>query len=354
MFTDLPSRGFSPELEHTEVDGMEVKAIPRVLPHLEFTQYVTNRQQWRAALADADVCFAIGGPNQCGFPYVLQNKPFAGWFATLLWDDRAGRIQSASLPRKLRDYVSRPALESIERRVFEAANFVYVLSDYTMDRITTEYEIAESKITAVPHPIDVETFSPDGPTVPKDDDELRITFVGRFNDDRKNMPMLMSAFSQVVEAVPNATLQLIGAEPDSHVTRAVRDNGLEDVVEFVDYVAHDELPAYYRTADIFVIPSLQEGLSIAGMEAMSCGLPVVSTRCGGPATYVEDGENGHLVPNDDPDALSDALVHVLTDHDHREQLSAAARETIVSRYSEAQLRSIFLDGFERLAAEVDG
>ncbi len=89
--------------------------------------------------------------------------------------------------------------------------------------------------------------------------------------------------------------------------------GLAHRVRFVGGMAHHELPALYREADAFVLPSRSEGLPVVLMEAMAAGLPVVATRVGGIPEIVEEGAAGFLVPADDESALADALRRLLGD-----------------------------------------
>ena len=90
---------------------------------------------------------------------------------------------------------------------------------------------------------------------------------------------------------------------------------------------------YLKLADVFVQPSRWEGLSIAMLEAMSCGLPMIGTPVGGAAEILEDGINGLLVPVDDEEALSTAMGRLLEDTILRETLGSMARKTVALGYS---------------------
>ena len=84
---------------------------------------------------------------------------------------------------------------------------------------------------------------------------------------------------------PDAKLLLIGDEPISDLYDLVAKLNLNDRVEFHGVKPYSEMISYYQRASVFAIPSLQEGLGIVGLEAMACGLPIVSTRCGGPEDF---------------------------------------------------------------------
>jgi glycosyltransferase involved in cell wall biosynthesis len=95
----------------------------------------------------------------------------------------------------------------------------------------------------------------------------------------------------------------------------------------------DELRELYRTSSTFLLTSEQEGLGIAAMEAMACGLPAVSTRCGGPATYIIEGVNGYFT-NDEPHELAQCILGLLRDPRLLNEMSAAAAERIEADFSE--------------------
>jgi glycosyltransferase involved in cell wall biosynthesis len=105
------------------------------------------------------------------------------------------------------------------------------------------------------------------------------------------------------------------------------------------------MPAVYQEASVFAIPSDQEGLCIAGLEAMACGLPVVSTRCGGPEAFVRHGKTGLLVAGHSETELATALQALLTDQEGRQRLGRQARALVEREYSYAlfarQLRDVY-------------
>lgn len=331
--TDVLRLDWRREIEHTTVDGMELKGIPRLLPEVEFLQSALNRRFWAAALADGDRFFCVAGASPTGLPLVLDDVSFGCWVATPFWEDRADRLESSSLLRRIRDRLSRPVMERIEQRVYEGADPVFVLSEYTAAVLTERYGIKRERFEVVPYPIDTDRFTPEGDTA--DADGPLILFVGRFNDPRKNTEMLVEAFSLVREEFPDATLRLIGDESSTALRSAFERHGVTEAVECLDYVPNEELPAHYRAADVFAIPSNQEGLAIVGLEAMACGTPVVSTRCGGPEGYVVDGETGYLVKRRDIEQMADHLSVVAGDSATRSQSGDRAQKVVEAEYAES-------------------
>jgi len=110
------------------------------------------------------------------------------------------------------------------------------------------------------------------------------------------------------------------------------------------------LVALYQSATVFVLPSDEEGLGIVLLEAMACGVPVVSTCSGGPDGIIKDGKNGYLVPLDDEVALSTRLEHLLTDFALNRAIGRAGRLTVEQDYSEQVTGQAFLNIWDRLLA----
>jgi len=116
-----------------------------------------------------------------------------------------------------------------------------------------------------------------------------------------------------------------GGEVDSHRAKA-QQLGIGDRVTFLGWIELNRVSQLMRTAHIFVLPSYQEGLPMAIIEAMASALPVVSTPVGSIPDIVRDGETGLLVPPGDPSALSAAFLRLLESPVLRRQLGASARQ----------------------------
>ena len=84
------------------------------------------------------------------------------------------------------------------------------------------------------------------------------------------------------------------------------------------WIAHDELPKYLTSADIYVSTSLSDGASVSLVEAMACGLPVVTTDAGDAGKWIEDGRNGFIVPTKSPELLAEKIAYLLENKDLRE------------------------------------
>src|SRR5262249_60986230 len=111
---------------------------------------------------------------------------------------------------------------------------------------------------------------------------------------RENIDLLLAAISRASASMAGISALLIGGGVDSRIQARLADLGIADRVKFIPYASGAELRDQLRSLDLFVLPSHQEGLCIAALEAMACGCPVISTRCGGPEEVVINGEKGIL------------------------------------------------------------
>ena len=118
--------------------------------------------------------------------------------------------------------------------------------------------------------------------------------------------------------------------------------GLDASVDLLGYVSGVDLDRAYRDATVFVLPSYAEGFTLAVMEAMSYGLPVVTTAIRGCADHLRPGENAVFVPTGDPEALAEQLTSLLADGPLRARMSAAnvakvaefTPDAVVPRYAD--------------------
>jgi glycosyltransferase involved in cell wall biosynthesis len=155
----------------------------------------------------------------------------------------------------------------------------------------------------------------------------------------KGTHVLIEAARQVVTADPGARFAVCGdgaSRPE--LERQVRDAGLAEVFVFAGF--RTDLDEWMPNADLFVLPSFNEGLPNVVLEACACGVPVVATAVFGTPEVLHDGRNGFLVPAGDADALADRIARLLADPERRRAMGAAGRELVRERFTfEAQARA---------------
>ena len=184
-----------------------------------------------------------------------------------------------------------------------------------------------------------------------------VLFVGFFSRDKRPQ-LLYRAWSEMASGGPRTGLVMIGAtqsihgEVDTELAAAIRAqavrDGVADRVFFVE--STPTIEQYFRAADAYVLPSIREGLPIALIEAMSSGLPCVATRIEGSTDgLIDDRVNGLLIAPDDEADMAAALRLVLNDGDTAARLGAAARETVLERYSIEKTAALWLAAYEELS-----
>lgn len=147
--------------------------------------------------------------------------------------------------------------------------------------------------------------------------------VGNFTPKKAHRD-LIEAVTAIRQSLPEIRLVLVGHGPLERDLRArVRGLGLDESVVFAGF--RTDATRLMGAFDVFVLPSRFEGLSIALLEAMALGRPVVATRVGGSPEVIEDGESGILVKAGDPRALAEAIRSLLDDPSRRARISDAAR-----------------------------
>ncbi|ARN83275.1 hypothetical protein B1812_01365 [Methylocystis bryophila] len=178
----------------------------------------------------------------------------------------------------------------------------------------------------------------------------RIISVGNFKA-QKNHAMLLEAFRQLL-ATREARLLILGTGVLFESTRALASSlGIVDKVLLPGLRANPA--AYYKSADLFVLSSNFEGFGNVIVEALSCGLPVVSTDCrSGPAEILEDGRYGRLVPVGDSVALAQAMLDSLDDTHDKEALKRRASEFSPERMVDQFLRSVYPDSERGLDLQI--
>lgn len=222
------------------------------------------------------------------------------------------------------------------------------------DEVTelTGYGTPPGQVFVVPCGVDVAAFRPDGPAAPRADGRFRIITFGRLVP-RKGVDTIIEALTLVPEAElvvaggPDVGALRHDAEARRLIALTVK-GGVADRVTFTGQVAHDDLPPLIRSADVAVTVPWYEPFGIAPVEAMACGVPVITSAVGGHLDTVEHGVTGLHVPARRPKALAETLRRLLADPELRSSLGATAAERARRRYSWARIAAETEAVYERL------
>jgi glycosyltransferase involved in cell wall biosynthesis len=163
------------------------------------------------------------------------------------------------------------------------------------------------------------------------ENELFLLSVGRLVYE-KGHEFLVQAMPEIVAKFPQTRAGICGSGPlHDYLASLISANGLEDQVKLLGQ--WDDIPHLLAAADIFVLPSRWEGLSIALLEGMIARLPVVATRVEGVDEVIQDNLNGYLVPLEDSKALAEAIMQLLKDPEKRVAMGGAAHARVLQGYT---------------------
>ena len=170
-----------------------------------------------------------------------------------------------------------------------------------------------------------------------------VLYAGRLRT-RKAVAVLLEAFARLRERVPDAELIVVGDGEQRPALEAQAERlGIAGATRFEGARPHDAMPAYYRSADVFCLPSLYEGFPLAIVEAMAAGLPVVATAVAGVPEAVADGVTGRVVPAEDADALAEALAALAADPEGTRAMGDAGRARAARELAIPKIAADYLD-----------
>ena len=200
------------------------------------------------------------------------------------------------------------------RRAFR----VICISEYTRSQVLQHISLNNACI--VPLGVDPGKFCPIS-EISRPGQKPIVLSVGMLKS-RKGFDILLKAIVRVRERIPDVTCYIIGDRSNAMAYQALTELaaslGVSDSVHFLGQVSENELIAWYNRCDVFALPARSqegrlEGFGLVYLEANACGKPVVGCRDTGAEEPIIDGYNGFLVPQEDPDALAEAIMKALGD-----------------------------------------
>jgi glycosyltransferase involved in cell wall biosynthesis len=173
-------------------------------------------------------------------------------------------------------------------------------------------------------------------------------YAGRLHES-KGLFELVRAWARVTAQLPNARLWFAGEGPARDALLGeIAELGLDGRVVLCG--AFDSVDDLLAAANLFVLPSWEEGMSLALLEAMAAGKPIVASDIPANRTLLDDGVHGLLVPVREPAPLAEALIRLLTQPELAARLALAARNRVIAEFNLTQRAAEHLELFERLVA----
>ena len=202
----------------------------------------------------------------------------------------------------------------IEKRYLESADKLIAVSNFTKNQIIKNYDIDSSKISVIYNGIDLEEINLKINSKNKSEVDLPnkpiILFVGRIEDPRKGLDLLLLAFSKVLKK-KDAILVIIGEGNPDKIKKIGKKLDILKNLYFMGFVDEITLKQYYSMCNVYVCSSRLEGFGLTIIEAMAAGKPVVANNVGAIPELINNGVNGILIDLFDSQGMADAIIYYL-------------------------------------------
>jgi glycosyltransferase involved in cell wall biosynthesis len=231
-------------------------------------------------------------------------------------------------------------LRIFEEGMLKRSNKIIAVSDFTRRELLQYYKVKEDKIRVIHNGVDTNKFQPaSDKRKAKEElgfnpDDTTILSVGRLYA-RKGLFTLIESMPKVVRRFPRAKFIISGKGQSNEMKKLVAHAhklGVREHIVFTGYYPDRKLPRLYQAADVFAFSTFYENLPFAVLEALSTGLPVVTTRVGGIPEMIEDGRNGFLVQPFNSRELSDRILYFLEHPSAASEMAVLARRIIEERF----------------------
>lgn len=179
-------------------------------------------------------------------------------------------------------------------------------------------------------------------------DNHEIVFVARFENVQKRQDLMIEAFEIILKQYPDAKLKFYGTGEDEDMIKQLVSNKHLNNIFFMGYTNKPEEEIV--KSEVFVLTSDYEGIPNSLIEAMSVGMPVISTDCdpGGARMLIENGVNGFIVPKNNPQAIAKKIIEIFSNQELREKLSKEATK-ITERFTEEKIAKQWLEYIHKVA-----
>jgi len=244
------------------------------------------------------------------------------------YDSFRGRIANYFMSR----------LAKQESETAKNATLIVTISKYSLEKMKHFYNVDEGKVRIVPNGVDPEKFKPtaDRETARRQfglRNEPCVLFVGSLIH-RKGLPFLVEAAKKIVKDRTETQFLIAGEGPlRNQLGMSIEKANLSRNFKFLGNLNDDKLPVLYGCADVFALPSIQEGQGIVLLEAQACGKPIVAFDIGGVNEAVRDRETGLLVKLGNTEEFADALLKLISGKALQQKMGANGRRFVVENFT---------------------
>jgi len=191
------------------------------------------------------------------------------------------------------------------------------------------------KIDGIVYPgVDIATFNPNvDPIIKNENDEFKVLFVGRL-EPGKGVDILLKAIKELIKRKYKIKAYLIGdGVLGNDIKQEIRALNIDQHVVMLGAIPNKDIPRYLVSCDIFCLPTIHEGFSVAVIEAMACGKAVVCTRLDSTLEQITDGKDGLLFNKGDYKDLANKIEYLYNNEDVRKRLGKHARKKVIKKFT---------------------
>jgi glycosyltransferase involved in cell wall biosynthesis len=234
----------------------------------------------------------------------------------------------------------------LDRMVLKRFKGIAAVSESVREQLIAS-GIGESRIKLIANGVDVRAFERPAARLGAGAEEGRVVGMVARLDLQKGFEYLLTAARELCREFNDLKIVVSGEGPDrGAIEKMIAEFGLQHNVVLAGQ--ESDMPAVYAAMDIFVLPSLSEGLPMTVLEAMAASRPVVATRVGAIPSVVRDGESGLLVAPGDAAGLKDALARLLSDRELCSRLGVNAHDWVSRNYTSDTMASRYISMYEEV------
>lgn len=226
-------------------------------------------------------------------------------------------------------------ISQIEKRALKSVDKIIAVSNYTKNRIIQTYHIPSDMVDVVYNGVEYDGYICTEVDLDMTRKQLGlqdlpiILFVGRIDDPRKGLDILIEAFLRVIETT-DAILIVVGKGDSTKFRNLIE--SVNNRILFTGYIEESMLKKFYILCDIYVCPSRLEGFGLTILEALTFGKPIISTKVGVIPELI-DNEIGILVENENPSQIYDALMTLISDRTKGNMITKEVKEKFQKKFS---------------------
>jgi len=338
---------YPPKILVSEWNGIQYSSVGSVFAEIEFQRY-RPRNVLTQLLCKYDLIQIVAGSPAFGAVTRFVPIPKCLFAATIMREEQRTLLRETKGCLKIWRTIMTWLGTQWEKKALQLMDCVFAESEYT--RCLLAKSVSPDKLLLGMPGVDTKFFSPNVSSKGGGD---YILSVGRFSDRRKNVRLLFEAYHKLCTMLPAAPkLVLAGSTPPLEIDWDYAVSlGIKSRIECLVDVSQEDLRRLYSNASLFILSSNEEGLGFVILEAMACGLPIISTDCGGPSTAIISGETGILTPIGNSKAMAEAAYKLTINPTLRRKMGAAARNRVERLFPLEVAGKTYLNEYDRLLAK---